>query len=55
MACRLAQQTVQLRVFERCAQAAADHQHVQVIQGVALKACGIDLQPQVADHPFCAQ
>ncbi|MNE11599.1 hypothetical protein D3C80_1043650 [compost metagenome] len=51
----IGQQPVQLRVLERGTQAAADDQHVQVVQGRAVDVRGIDLQAQVTGHPFAAQ
>ncbi|MNJ54931.1 hypothetical protein D3C77_503960 [compost metagenome] len=51
----IGEQAVEFRVFERGAQATADHQQVQRLQRVALDAGGIDLQAQVAGHPFAAQ
>ncbi len=55
MPCAIAQQTVQFRVLERRAQAAADYQKVQLLERMGLQLTGHQFQAQVAQHSIAVQ
>ncbi|MNV67290.1 hypothetical protein D3C71_1600860 [compost metagenome] len=51
----ISEQAVEFGVFQRRAQTAADHQQIQLLEGVRVQLGGDQLQAQVAHDPFAVE